>query len=83
MNPELAKKISDKIATLPEDEQEMVLEYIESRIELRSRTERDERPIWEVLTEMSDAIPLEEWEKLPSDGSVNHDHYLYGAPKRY
>ena len=83
MNPELAKKISDKIAALPENEQEMVLEYIESRIEMRSRIERDKRPIWEILTEMSDVIPLEEWEKLPSDGSVNHDHYLYGAPKRY
>jgi hypothetical protein len=27
-------------------------------------------------------IPESELEKLPSDGAVNHDHYLYGAPKR-
>jgi hypothetical protein len=25
--------------------------------------------------------PPEEWEKLPSDLSINHDHYLYGTPK--
>jgi hypothetical protein len=26
-------------------------------------------------------VPLEEWNKLPHDGSINHDHYLYGSPK--
>lgn len=26
-------------------------------------------------------VPTEEWDKLPHDGSINHDHYLYGAPK--
>lgn len=26
-------------------------------------------------------VPAEEWDKLPHDGSINHDHYLYGAPK--
>lgn len=27
-------------------------------------------------------IPPEELDKFPVDGSVNHDHYLYGAPKQ-
>jgi hypothetical protein len=26
-------------------------------------------------------VPVEEWDKLPHDGSINHDHYLYGSPK--
>ena len=26
-------------------------------------------------------VPVQEWDKLPHDGSINHDHYLYGAPK--
>ena len=26
-------------------------------------------------------VPAQEWDKLPHDGSINHDHYLYGAPK--
>lgn len=26
-------------------------------------------------------VPTEEWDKLPHDGAINHDHYLYGAPK--
>ncbi len=31
---------------------------------------------------MSD-VPDEEWEKVPRDLGINHDHYLYGAPKRW
>jgi|GEM_PF-322128 len=26
-------------------------------------------------------VPNEEWDKIPHDGSINHDHYLYGSPK--
>lgn len=26
-------------------------------------------------------VPAEEWDKLPHDGSINHDHYLYGSPR--
>ena len=27
-------------------------------------------------------IPEEELDKIPHDGAENHDHYLYGAPKK-
>jgi hypothetical protein len=40
------------------------------------------RPFWEIVEEISSQVPLEEWEKLPSDGAEHHDHYLYGSPKR-
>ncbi len=40
------------------------------------------RPIWEIVEEISASVPMEEWEKLPKDLAYNHDHYLYGAPKR-
>jgi len=26
-------------------------------------------------------VPKEDFEKLPSDGSEQHDHYIYGTPK--
>jgi hypothetical protein len=29
------------------------------------------------------SIPEEEAAKLPRDGSMNHDHYIYGTPKKY
>jgi hypothetical protein len=40
------------------------------------------RPFWEIAEEISSQVPLEEWEKLPADGAEQHDHYLYGSPKR-
>jgi hypothetical protein len=79
---DLEKKIQDKIALLNREDKEAVLGFVESRI-AHAAEPKDQRPIWEILREISDEIPAEEWDKLPSDGSVNHDHYLYGAPKRY
>jgi Arc/MetJ-type ribon-helix-helix transcriptional regulator len=43
---------------------------------------RPHKPIWERVLERSAAIPDEEWEKLPVDGAEQHDHYIYGTPKR-
>lgn len=40
------------------------------------------RPIAEIFEELSSQIPLEEWAELPTDGAEQHDHYLYGSPKR-
>jgi Arc/MetJ-type ribon-helix-helix transcriptional regulator len=40
------------------------------------------KPIWERILERSAAIPDEEWDKLPTDLAEQHDHYLYGVPKR-
>jgi hypothetical protein len=33
------------------------------------------------VEEIQAQVPSEEWDKLPHDGSINHDHYLYGSPK--
>ncbi len=40
------------------------------------------KPIWEVFQEISASIPDEEWDALPTDLSEQHDHYIYGTPKR-
>ena len=40
------------------------------------------RPIWEVIAERVQALPPEVWERLPEDGASQHDHYIYGLPKR-
>jgi Arc/MetJ-type ribon-helix-helix transcriptional regulator len=40
------------------------------------------KTIWERILERSAAIPDEEWDKLPTDLAEQHDHYLYGTPKR-
>ena len=41
-----------------------------------------EKPIWDIADGLFGAIPDEELARLPSDGAAEHDHYLYGWPKR-
>ena len=40
------------------------------------------KPIWEQFIAASLDIPDEELDRLPVDGATQHDHYLYGTPKR-
>jgi hypothetical protein len=38
--------------------------------------------IGEIADELFGEIPDEELAQLPEDGAAQHDHYLYGLPKR-
>lgn len=49
---------------------------------LPGKTPPSRKPIWEVFAEILRDVPEEELRKLPRDGSANHDHYIYGLPKR-
>ncbi len=49
---------------------------------LDGRPEEAGKPIWEVIIERMKDVPPEELAKLPRDGAEEHDHYLYGTPKR-
>jgi len=40
------------------------------------------RPVWELVAERMSKLPSAVLEKLPADGASEHDHYLYGSPKR-
>ena len=40
------------------------------------------KPIWEIIKERADALPDELVAKLPTDGAEQHDHYIYGTPKK-
>jgi hypothetical protein len=39
-------------------------------------------PFWKSFTRQVHALPDDVFERLPEDGASEHDHYLYGAPKR-
>ena len=45
-------------------------------------SDRDERPIWEVISEIMKDVPAEDLAALPKDGASQIDHYIYGLPKR-
>jgi predicted DNA-binding antitoxin AbrB/MazE fold protein len=41
-----------------------------------------EKPIWAYAAQLIREIPEDALNALPTDGASQHDHYLYGAPKR-
>ncbi len=76
-----------KLRALPVEKQQEVLEFIEKlagQVKPDTSAECDSRslPIWEVIQDIIKEVPPEAWNDLPTDGSINVDHYLYGAPKR-
>jgi plasmid stability protein len=40
------------------------------------------RHISDVIREIMSDVPAEVFERLPRDGASEHDHYIYGSPKR-
>jgi hypothetical protein len=53
----------------------------EKIIEANSKQASGILDLLEQVKEIQAQVPTEEWDKLPHDGSINHDHYLYGTPK--
>ena len=39
-------------------------------------------PFWKAFTRRIHSLPAEAFDGLPEDGASEHDHYLYGSPKR-
>ena len=44
--------------------------------------EPNARPIWEVIDEIGASVPAGDWDKVPTDGAQNLNHYLYGHAKK-
>jgi antitoxin component of MazEF toxin-antitoxin module len=57
---------------------DLVAEVQTGRILLKPRR----LPVWERILALTADAPPEELAKPPTDGASQHDHYLYGAPKR-
>ena len=39
-------------------------------------------PLMEKIRKFSESIPESELESIPTDLAENHDHYIYGVPKK-
>ena len=83
MSATLEQAILEKIQALPDKKQQEVLALVDEMLkEDQASRPRETRPIWEIISEISSQAPPGTWDDVPSDGSVNHDHYLYGSSKR-
>ncbi|BBC22907.1 hypothetical protein ABRG53_0650 [Pseudanabaena sp. ABRG5-3] len=81
------EKLIQEIEQSPEPFLEEFLDFIlfaKSRRhhEFYSDVSKPYKPIWEVAAELVRDIPPDVLEKLPNDSAENHDHYLYGSPKK-
>jgi len=85
MPTEIAETILEKIKTLPPEQQERVLQYVnnlERKFASKDKSTGSLKELWEKLDEMRSLVPDDAWDDVPTDGAANVDHYLYGAPKR-
>ena len=86
MGANLEDQLIDKVRALPPNKQQEALRLLDTLADRASSepngTRADRRPIWEVVDEINARLPADTWTNVPTDGSINLDHYLYGAPKR-
>lgn len=84
MAANLENTIQEKVKALPPEKQQRVLSMVEELLSEKEVTQGGVlvRPLWEIAEEISSQVLLEEWAKLPTDGAEQHDHYLYGSPKK-
>lgn len=77
MQTDVEQEIVNIVKILPADKQKLLLEHAEKLADSESPAS-----IWDRIIEQGKKIPDEVWAELPTDGSEQHDHYLYGSPKR-
>lgn len=80
----LEQTIIKKVHAFPPEKQQKLLDYAET-LEQTGRAEATEpegQTLWEMIEDLADKVPDEAWDELPTDGSINVDHYLYGHPKK-
>jgi len=85
MAQNLEKALIDKVRALPPHKQQVVLQLVDWVLKAEFSPDArsiDPRPVWEIVAEADADLPPDTWDNVPIDGSVNVDHYLYGAPKR-
>ena len=79
MAASLEQNIVEKLRQLPTEKQREVLEFVEK---ITAPVEQQRMSIFEEIEKIVSEVPPEAWDEVPTDGSINVDHYLYGAPKK-
>ena len=72
------EQIVNKIRSLSDEEREDVLRYVDNVLK------RHDRPatLGERIKQIVADVPDEIWNRVPTDGPEQHDHYIYGTRKR-
>jgi len=84
MSQTIEQQVIEAIRVLPETKQMQVLSYVKqiSQNEVDETERPKKRKLLEKLEALMKELPPDAFEGYPTDGSLNHDHYLYGSAKR-
>ena len=78
----LEQTIIEKVHAFPPEKQKKLLDYAEILEVEETAGEIEHQTIWEMVKDIIEEVPKEAWDELPTDGSINVDHYLYGHKKK-
>lgn len=76
MQTDVAETIFESVKALSLEKQKEILRQVEALTESNTPT------IWKKIRARAKNIPDDVWGQMPEDGSEQHDHYLYGVPKK-
>lgn len=83
MAANIEDELINKVRALPPNKQQEALRLLDTLASEDGSNPHDTRkPIWEVIEEVNAGLPEDTWDDVPTDGSINLDHYLYGAAKQ-
>lgn len=86
MAANIEDKVIEKLRVLPESQQAEVLRFVEDLAEVEAKADNGQSAtgvrIWDKIQAIMHDVPDEVLATIPTDGSVNVDHYLYGARKK-
>ena len=86
MAADIEQELIERVRALSPEQQQEALKLLDmlanGTTSLEPGADKRRRPIWEVIEEINAQLPEDTWDRVPTDGSINLDHYLYGAPKR-
>ncbi|MEK6303779.1 MAG: hypothetical protein AABO41_23990 [Acidobacteriota bacterium] len=79
MSSNIEEAIVERLRALDTKEQKTVLDFVEG---IERQKSQPAKTLWDAIQNIVKDVPDEVWERLPTDGSEQHDHYLYGSPKK-
>jgi hypothetical protein len=86
MAANIEEKVIEKLRVMPEAQQAEVLKFVEDLANFETKPDNGSPArhvaIWDKIEEIMRDVPDEVLRSIPTDGSINVDHYLYGAPKK-
>ncbi|MCA6519792.1 MAG: hypothetical protein IM585_12550 [Pseudanabaena sp. M135S2SP2A07QC] len=77
------EKLIQEIERSPDLVIEELFDYLLLAKMKHHRQQEQRKPFWQFIEELIADIPQEVLDTMPTDGAEQHDHYIYGSPKRY